>query len=172
MEHLHKILTKCAGCQSPTLGFFLKHAPTPQTIKSVYIVIASKGNGTSWDELTTSTNQGHMGFSNSTRALIAGGDNNDSAYVKYIEYFTMASLGKASYFGDLTAGRGFAGTVNTSIRGVFAGGATAPASTRTNIIDYVTIATAGNAQDFGDLTLDRRQIQNGLSDSHGGLGGF
>jgi len=164
--------TEGAGCQSPTRGFFLKHANTPTTIRSVYITIASKGNGTSWDDLTISSDQAHFGCSNATRALVAGGDKNDGLHLKYIDYFTMATLAKAVYFGDLTVGRGYAGSTSSQIRGVFAGGALAPASATTNIIDYVTIASAGNAQDFGDLTASRRQIQAGLSDSHGGLGGF
>ena len=122
--------------------------------------------------MTISSYQAHFGCSNATRALVAGGDKNDGLYLKYIDYFTMATLAKAVYFGDLTVGRGYAGSTSSQIRGVFAGGALAPASAATNIIDYVTIASAGNAQDFGDLTASRRQIQAGLSDSHGGLGGF
>ena len=55
------------------------------------------------------------------------------------------------------------------IRGVFAGGYITPS--HNNSIDYVTISTLSNAQDFGDLTVARYSVA-GLSDSHGGLGGF
>ena len=163
-----------AGCQSPTRGFFLKHATTPTTIRSVYITIASKGNGTPWDELTTSANQGHAALSNSVQAFVAGGDRNDGLNIKQIDTFNMSSLGAAYRFGDLTStgsdeGRGYASPVNNSIRGLFAGGNTPAAENR---IDYITLTTAGNAQDFGDLSHARGGGPGGISDSHGGLGGF
>jgi len=164
-----------AGCQSPTRGFFLKHATTPTTIRSVYITIASKGNGTPWDELTTSANQGHAALSNSVQAFVAGGDRNDGIQVKHIDTFNMASLGAAYQFGELTSagsdeGRGYSSPVNNSTRGLFAGGNTPAAENR---IDYITLTTAGNAQDFGDLSHARGGFGgSGISDSHGGLGGF
>ena len=40
----------------------------------------------------------------------------------------------------------------------------------TNVIESITIASTGNAQDFGDLR--KVGMVAGLSDSHGGLGGF
>ena len=52
-------------------------------------------------------------------------------------------------------------------RGIFAGGE--PGTT--NTIEQVTIATTGNGTDFGDLT-QVYHAHTGVSDSHGGLGGF
>ena len=40
-----------------------------------------------------------------------------------------------------------------------------------NLIEFVQIASAGNAQDFGDLTQTTRAA-GGVSDCHGGLGGY
>ena len=40
-----------------------------------------------------------------------------------------------------------------------------------NTIDFITFSSLGNAQDFGDLIEEKRGV-SGLSDSHGGLGGF
>ena len=40
-----------------------------------------------------------------------------------------------------------------------------------NVMEFVNFATSGNALDFGDLQ-DGRYGMSGLSDSHGGLGGF
>jgi len=167
-----------AGCQSPTRGFFLKHATLGSpAIRSVYITIASKGNGTAWDELTTSANQGHSALSNSVQAFVAGGDRNDGLNTKHIDTFNMSSLGAAYQFGELTTtgdtsneGRSYMAPVNNSIRGLFAGGNTPSAENR---IDYITLTTAGNAQDFGDLSHARGGFGgSGISDSHGGLGGF
>ena len=56
-------------------------------------------------------------------------------------------------------------------RGCFAGGTT-DGSAAINTINFIQIATTGNAQDFGDLFAGRRNGMGGLSDSHGGLGGF
>ena len=38
-------------------------------------------------------------------------------------------------------------------------------------MEFVNFATSGNALDFGDLTAGRYGM-SGLSDCHGGLGGF
>ena len=59
------------------------------------------------------------------------------------------------------------GAASTEIRGVFYGGFAA--SSNTNNIDYVTISSTGNAVDFGDAVAAAGR-QDGLSDSHGGLG--
>ena len=61
---------------------------------------------------------------------------------------------------------------STQTRAIFGAGLIdSPSTTRVNTIEFVTIATTGNAQDFGDLTQVRNALA-GLSDSHGGLGGF
>ena len=39
-----------------------------------------------------------------------------------------------------------------------------------NIVEFITIATTGNASDFGDCV--NRAYGGGVSDSHGGLGGY
>ena len=88
-----------------------------------------------------------------------------------IQYVTIATFGNAIEFGDLTVTRGRAGGASNSIRGVWAGGYQNPGSVSQNTIDYITLATAGNAQDFGDLTESGYESV-GISDSHGGLGGF
>ena len=54
------------------------------------------------------------------------------------------------------------------IRGVFAGGYT---PTLLSSIETILISQGGNALDFGDLSGIRRGM-SGVSDSHGGLGGF
>ena len=87
------------------------------------------------------------------------------AYSNVIDYVTIASIGNATDFGDLTVARRYsAGAANTS-RAVFGGGT---AGDYRNEIDYVTINTIGNAVDFGDLTL-ARYSGAALSNGHGGL---
>ena len=81
----------------------------------------------------------------------------------------MASLGNSTDFGDLATAVTTLGAASNSTRGIFAGG-NSPTALRD--MQFITIATTGNAQDFGDLSIGRRNGMGGLSDSHGGLGGF
>ena len=91
---------------------------------------------------------------------------NGSAYVNTIDYVTIASLGNAQDFGDVTQSRSSSkGQVSSTIRGVFGSGNTPSV---TNTIDYVTIASTGNANDFGDTNSPGFE-QAGCSDSHGGI---
>ena len=66
-------------------------------------------------------------------------------------------------------GRYAAGASN-QIRGVICGGYKSPGANNNNI-QYITIPTTGNGVDFG-LDLVARYSHSGLSDSHGGLGGY
>ena len=57
------------------------------------------------------------------------------ARVNTIDYVTIATLGNALDFGDLTQARFYPGACSSNIRGVFGGGDTPSAS---DVIDYVT----------------------------------
>ena len=103
--------------------------------------------------------------SSGTRGLVAAGYNG-SAYVNTIDYVTIASLGDAQDFGDVTQSRSSSkGQVSSTIRGVFGSGNTPSV---TNTVDYVTIASTGDANDFGDTNSPGFE-QAGCSDSHGGI---
>jgi len=105
-----------------------------------------------------------LGCSNSTRGLRAGGNAPSSTDV--IDYITIAALGNAVNFGDLSAVVSSAeGSVSSPTRGVFAG----IGDPSSNKIEYVSIATEGDAVDFGDLSQTRTH-GNGVSNGHGGLG--
>ena len=71
-------------------------------------------------------------------------------------------------FGGMTTLRadGNRSAVNSSTRGLIAGGYISP--TGTNNIEFVTIATTGDSQDFGDLTQGRSNF-TGLSSSTRGV---
>ena len=140
---------------------------TPRTKVIQFITIATKGNAQNFGELSQEASR-VTGFSSPTRGLSAGGFNNTPSATKsnVIEFVTIATLGNATDFGDLTAQRYSPGSGSSKTRGVIGGGNTQPA--KTNVIDFVTIASAGNASDFGDLTSARMNV--GSSDAHGGLG--
>ena len=140
---------------------------TPRTKVIQFITIATKGNAQNFGELSQEASR-VTGFSSPTRGLSAGGFNNTPSATKsnVIEFVTIATLGNATDFGDLTTQRYSPGSGSSKTRGVIGGGNTQPA--KTNVIDFVTIASAGNASDFGDLTQARMNV--GSSDVHGGLG--
>ena len=104
------------------------------------------------------------GCSNSTRGLFGGGQPRSNTAIDLI---TIASIGNAIDFGDLTLSRVFLTATSSPTRSVFAGGSNGPYSGVDNI-DYITIATQGNAVDFGNLTVARGRLK-GLSNAHGGL---
>ncbi len=141
----------------------------PSLISTIdFATISSKGNSVFFGNLTQAR-FGTTGCSSSTRGIIAGGA--AIASQNTIDYITIASTGNAIYFGDLTQAKHSVSSSSSSIRGIIAGGYRVPATINVNNIDYVTISTLGNALDFGDLTVSRGYF-SGLSDSHGGLGGF
>ena len=130
---------------------------TPSLINRIEKVeIASTGNATDYGDSTMSVFE-TASASNNTRGLNGGGYSSGSgtpANTETIEYITIASIGNALDFGDLTMGRRAAGALSSPIRACFAAGYQQPdaSGTRTDRIDYVTIASTGNAIDFGNLT--------------------
>ena len=128
------------------------------------VTTASKGDAIDDGDLRntlTSTNAA----SSSVRGIWAGGT---PTAISDIQYRTLASSGNAVFFGDLVVAFRDGAGASTQTRAIFGGGIN-PA--KLNTIQFITIASSGNSQDFGDLTVSRNAI-GGLSDSHGGLGGF
>ena len=167
-------LDGAGGCASPTRGVICggRNPDSGSTgISAIQsITISSKGNSINDDGDLTKRRKDLGGMSNSTRGIFSGG-RDGSASIEYstIDFFTIASLGNAKDFGNLTYAGGYLASAANQTRGLTAGGIDNPVYF--NAIDFVTIATTGNAQDFGDLTVGRHAL-GGLSDSHGGLGGF
>jgi hypothetical protein len=149
------------GFASPTRGI---HAATYGNFSLIkFITIASKGNAIYFGDAGIAQVQS-AGCSNSVRGIYSGG------YVteRQIMNIIISSTGTGVKFGDLSVGRQGFGSASTQTRGIFAGGNN---PTVLNTIDYINLTTGGNAQDFGDLTITKRNTA-GISDSHGGLGGF
>ena len=134
------------------------------------ITTASTGNATRFGDMLAPMAR-HAGCSNSTRGVFGAGRhvNPYGVITSEIEYVTIASEGNATFFGDITVKRNMLAAASNQTRGLFAGGYDTPVNY--NIIDYITFATTGNAIDFGDCIEEKRGT-SGLSDSHGGLGGY
>ena len=151
---------------SPTRGVMGGGDSPAYTNVIQYITISTLGNSADFGDL--STLRGYVsGASSATRGLFAGGVNPSPspARVNTIEFVTIASLGVAAEFGDLTeASRGI-GAASSCTRAVFANGDPGYSAD----IDYVQIATTGNGVEFGDSSQARRGSA-GCSNGHGGLG--
>ena len=121
-----------------------------------YITIATLGNAINFGNLIADVTS-NTGVADATRALFAGGIGPASPFptVDRIEYFTIATTGNATDFGDLTFSARYPGSAGDSTRGVFMGGATPSA---VNTICFVTIQTTGNATDYGDLVTASHDI--------------
>ena len=134
-----------------------------------YVTISTTGNTQDFGDLTVARDNSSAS-SNSIRAIFGGGDTETPASgnaTNVIDYITMASLGDAIDFGDLTSARERLRGCSSSTRVIFGGGFEDPA--RVNTIEKIEIATTANATDFGDLTTATRELAS-CSDAHGGLG--
>ena len=167
------------GVASPTRGIFGGGDSQPtdasgSAMQNVldYITIASTGNNAQdFGDLTQRTHFGVGAAGNSVRGIWSCGMTGwaptwpSSTVTNYV---TIATLGNAVKFGDLTQTRGYSGGVSSQTRVCIGGGFQGPSTTRYNIIDYVTIATQGDFVDFGDL-IETRTAPGTNSNAHGGL---
>ena len=84
----------------------------------------------------------------------------------------------STQFGDLSTKRAWSNGNNqlcNSTRGCIAGGSNSRSPSmavdEVTTIQYVDLNSGGNAIAFGDMSIPRRN-HRGVSDSHGGLGGY
>ena len=145
--------------------------PAAAQTRTEYVEFASLGNAAFFGDLTA-VRAFSSGCSNSTRALMVGGNGPAPGFARsnVVDYFTIASIGDAADFGNLSAASSAVGATANSTRAIVGGG-TNPDDTVT--IEYFTIGSTGNATDFGDLTL-ARQYPQGLASSTRGVfaGGY
>ena len=165
-------VTQTGGLNSPTRGCFAGGYSPTQLNTIDFITFSTTGNAADFGDLLY-TNRRPGGGSNAVRGLVAGGNNYDSGHigVNNINFITIATLGDATDFGDLTS------TANTDTAAmacsptraaIFHSDTSTP--NVTNTIDYVQIMTTGNALDFGDMNTNNIWGRGGCSNGHGGLG--
>ena len=164
----------CASVSSSTRGFFGGFYPrTDGTIDVV--TIASKGNATLFGGPgSLFTDYAANACSNSIRGIYAGGvnyPNPGSGYTRLIQYITMSSDGNAIDFGDLSE-LSYSGIgVASQTRGCIVSGLSGAPNTHITTIQDIFFSSGGTANHFGDISIARRNL-SGVSDSHGGLGGY
>ncbi len=118
------------------------------------IEFATEGNVCDFGDTTQERyGMAYGNVGNTTRGLFMGGYAPSSPYiVNIIDYITIATMGNATDFGDLTNVKQSPAAASNNTRGINFGGTT---PTNINIIDYVTIASTGDSTDFGDITVAR-----------------
>ena len=133
----------------------------PGTVDIEYFTIATPGNGTDLADLS-SAKYGLAGCSNGDRAVF-GGSYSGGNPIDYKNFETANAVD----FGDLTVGRGYIGSGQSTPggRGFWSGG------NGNDTIDYVTIATTGNATDFGDSSGQTHSTSATSNDTRGVIGG-
>ena len=120
---------------------------------------------------TTEQRQSTGTYNAGTRGVAMGGDASSPNPDTIIDYITIATLGDAQDFGDLTVSDSLnSDAVADHTRGVCLGGrSNVPTpNSRTNAIQFVTISSTGNSQDFGDL-VGMKYGMVGFSDSTRGI---
>ena len=137
-----------------------------------YVNIASTGDAVDFGDLTLERTR-PAGCSNSTRGFsIAGRNVGGSPYegTNLIDYVTMATLGNAQDFGDLSIKRYTGAALSSPTRGIFGGGYLSELNTAaTNNIEYITLSTLGDAVNFGDLLTKLRKANQALSSNTRGV---
>ena len=136
-----------------------------------YITTSTTGNSADFGDLSVDANDKQT-VSNAVRGVACGGGNDSPlpGQTDLCEFVTLATLGNAKDFGDLTVGRQSMSACSSLTRGVItAGYNVSPTSAATNTMDYIQIMTTGNALDFGDATK-AETTGGGTSNGHGGLG--
>ena len=135
------------------------------------ITIASKGDSAEWGNLSYTGGYADCAYNN-TRALFAGGYGPVGPHrTKHMCSLTMASGGNAFDFGELHVIKSWPWGAGTGTRGFFGGGNAWPSQVHYNTIEYVSMHSLGNPIDFGDMSV-RAYAAGGITNAHGGLGGF
>jgi hypothetical protein len=135
-----------------------------------YYTMSTPGNSVSFGTLTV-TKYATSAMSNQVRAVCSGGyqypqgDSGLGYCTLACDYFTIATTGNATSFGNMTGtvrynGAGF-DSGSYGDRGVLGGGYR-PGTGGSDIIDYCTISSTGDLTDFGDL-LDLWSEEAGAS---------
>jgi len=140
-----------AGMRNHTRGIFAggQCSGSSQTGKGIeFITIDTKGNGTTFGELTVSVNRCAGVSSEAGRGLRIGGSDCDGL-IDSIDYITIATAGDATDYGDLGANLYYLSAASDGSRWVTLGGEDGNA---TNICKYGEIATEATGTTFGNLT--------------------
>jgi len=160
------------ACANPTRGVMGGGYAPANDNTMTYVIISTLGNAADFGDLTVGRYSVAC-CSNAVRGVWGGGTRRSpdaSSNLNFMDYATLASLGNATDFGDLSEGRANSSAVSSRTRGVWGGGYKAPDVANSDCLDYIQFATIGNATDFGNLTVQTGGKGGSCSNGHGGLG--
>ena len=163
----------CAA--SPTRGIFGGFYPRNNGVIDV-IRFASKGNAVEFGTLFANYGQGAC--SNSVRAIFAGGTHYPGpGYHIGIQSIIMASDGTVHDFGETYdsnytySSQGVASQTRGCLVAGWTGTGGVGPSVEVNTIQEIDFNSGGRATYFGDISKAKAALK-GVSDCHGGLGGY
>ena len=146
---------------------------SPATINVMdYVEISTIGNSLDFGDLIR-IRKGHMGINSAVRGIWVASQES-GAGVGEAEMITIASKGNSVRFGGFSDGpRSNGGAASNPVKGIYAGGYTGPAGTRTSQVFSCTIASEGNFINFTDLP-EAHDCAQGMSNSTRGvfMGGY
>ena len=126
---------------------------SPSTDEIQFFTMSSLGNASDFGDLTA-TRYGLGAVSNSTRGIFCTGYLGGPSFYSnknVIDYVTIASTGNALDFGDSSTPAYGLSTVNSTTRGIMAGGNNpSPGSNLVNAMSFITMSSTGDSVDFGD----------------------
>ena len=157
-----------AMTSSPIHGFLCGGIASAIVDTIDILTIASRGNTIEFGNLTNRNYPDSSVVSNGVAGFIMGGIGFGNITIETTDKFNFTSGGNAIVFGNLLIGRRNSAGASNLVRGLCAGGGNPGGH---NVISYITMSSEGDATDFGDLTVLRTSFA-GLSDCHGGLGGY
>ena len=172
----------CCGA-SPTRYLFGGGAGSPwasaqyNTIE--YVTFQTLGNSSDFGDLTQARAGCRSTGGNAVRGIFAGGYSpvaNPSPVLNsdVIDYTTIATLGNAIDFGDMSEDSENPAIMTSSTRAVLAGGNNGTPSPNNVLawMEYIQIMSTGNSVDFGDfINGDKMGNMGAMSTGHGGLVG-
>ena len=140
-----------AGTSSNTRAIAGGGSPSIDEIQ--FFTVSTLGDAQDFGNLSE-TRYGLGAVSNSTRGVFCTGylgGPSHYANKNNIDYVTIASTGNAQDFGDSVTPAYGLSTVNSTTRGIMAGGTNpTPGGSQVNAMSFITISTTGNSLDFGD----------------------
>ena len=147
-----------AGCNNDTRSVIMIGneyvAPSGGTGGSNTIqfnTFSTLANSTDFGDLTNPGRYAAVSFGDGKRGFFAGGrdpDASPSVLSDAIDFFTIASTGNTTDFGDMSTATHYHGGCSSNVSGfMHAGGA------KKSSVDKINLLSTGNATDFNDLTL-------------------
>jgi hypothetical protein len=117
----------------------------------------------------TTTRFEHGGSCNGSKGIVGGGVTSAANYSAIIDQIDVASLGNATFFGNLTIARETPCSVTSKTRAFWMGGIQGLNGFST--MEYVDYATTSNATSFGNLVASRGYIGGDSNKTTAVLGG-